>query len=103
VTSINGPFDPTGLPIASAQVDYEAELVVIVGKRCKHVTRIAQPTLYLGIAPATTSRCAIGRCKLRNVCSVRLDCDGLRHLRNWNRATGLYERRKIALMLRREM
>ena len=37
VTSINGPFDPIELPIASAQVDYEAELVVIVGKRCKHV------------------------------------------------------------------
>src|SRR5208337_4401590 len=38
VTSINGPFDPIELPIASAQVDYEAELVVIVGKRCKHVS-----------------------------------------------------------------
>ena len=39
VTSINGPFDPIELPIASAQVDYEAELVVIVGKRCKHVPK----------------------------------------------------------------
>jgi hypothetical protein len=29
VTSINGPFDPIELPIVSAQVDYEAELVVI--------------------------------------------------------------------------
>ncbi|MBV8136413.1 MAG: fumarylacetoacetate hydrolase family protein [Deltaproteobacteria bacterium] len=37
VTSINGPFDPIELPIASAQLDYEAELVVIIGKRCKHV------------------------------------------------------------------
>ena len=39
VTSINGPFDPIELPIASAQLDYEAELVVIIGKRCKHVPR----------------------------------------------------------------
>ena len=39
VTSINGPSDPIELPIASAQVDYEAELVVIIGKRCKHVPK----------------------------------------------------------------
>ena len=39
VTSINGPFDPIELPVASAQLDYEAELVVIIGKRCKHVPR----------------------------------------------------------------
>lgn len=39
VTSINGPFDPIELPIASEQVDYEAELVVIIGKRCKQVSK----------------------------------------------------------------
>jgi len=39
VTSINGPFDPIELPIASTQVDYEAELVVIIGRRCKHVPK----------------------------------------------------------------
>jgi 2-keto-4-pentenoate hydratase/2-oxohepta-3-ene-1,7-dioic acid hydratase in catechol pathway len=37
VTSINGPYDPIELPIASTYVDYEAELVVIIGQRCKHV------------------------------------------------------------------
>ena len=37
VTSINGPFDPIELPLASKMTDYEAELVVIIGKRCKHV------------------------------------------------------------------
>ncbi len=37
VTSINGPFDPIELPLVSKMTDYEAELVVIVGKRCKHV------------------------------------------------------------------
>jgi 2-keto-4-pentenoate hydratase/2-oxohepta-3-ene-1,7-dioic acid hydratase in catechol pathway len=39
VTSINAPFEPVELPMASEQVDYEAELVVIIGKRCKHVSR----------------------------------------------------------------
>jgi hypothetical protein len=35
---INGPYDPIELPF-SAQIDYEAELVVIVGQRCKHVSK----------------------------------------------------------------
>jgi 2-keto-4-pentenoate hydratase/2-oxohepta-3-ene-1,7-dioic acid hydratase in catechol pathway len=39
VTSINGPYDPIELPIASQQVDYEAELVVVIGKHCKHVAK----------------------------------------------------------------
>jgi 2-keto-4-pentenoate hydratase/2-oxohepta-3-ene-1,7-dioic acid hydratase in catechol pathway len=39
VTSINGPFAPIELPIASTHVDYEAELVVIIGQRCKHVPK----------------------------------------------------------------
>src|SRR5208282_5368654 len=48
VTSINGPFDPIELPIASAQVDYEAELVVIVGKRCKHVPKESAADVVFG-------------------------------------------------------
>ncbi|HKM99819.1 MAG TPA: fumarylacetoacetate hydrolase family protein [Candidatus Binataceae bacterium] len=39
VTSINGPFAPIDLPIASKMIDYEAELVVIIGQRCKHVAK----------------------------------------------------------------
>ena len=48
VTSINGPFDPVELPIASAQVDYEAELVVIIGKRCKHVSKESADDVVFG-------------------------------------------------------
>jgi 2-keto-4-pentenoate hydratase/2-oxohepta-3-ene-1,7-dioic acid hydratase in catechol pathway len=48
VTSINGPFDPIELPIASAQVDYEAELVVIIGKRCKHVPKESAADVVFG-------------------------------------------------------
>jgi len=48
VTSINAPFDPIELPMASEQVDYEAELVVIIGKRCKHVTAEKAPQVVFG-------------------------------------------------------
>ncbi|HVA78893.1 MAG TPA: fumarylacetoacetate hydrolase family protein [Candidatus Binataceae bacterium] len=39
VTSVNGPFDPIQVPLASKTIDYEAELVVIIGRRCKHVPK----------------------------------------------------------------
>ena len=35
--SVNGPFDPIELPHVSEQLDHEAELVFIVGKRCRNV------------------------------------------------------------------
>jgi 2-keto-4-pentenoate hydratase/2-oxohepta-3-ene-1,7-dioic acid hydratase in catechol pathway len=37
--AVNGPFDPIQLPKASSAVDYEAEFVAIVGRRCRHVSR----------------------------------------------------------------
>ena len=36
-TSANGPHDPIDLPRVSEQLDYEAELVVVIGRRAKHV------------------------------------------------------------------
>ncbi len=36
-TAVNAPFDPVQLPRASTRLDYEAELVVVIGQRCKHV------------------------------------------------------------------
>ncbi len=36
---INGPYDDIDLPAVSSMLDYEAELCVIIGKRCKHVPR----------------------------------------------------------------
>jgi 2-keto-4-pentenoate hydratase/2-oxohepta-3-ene-1,7-dioic acid hydratase in catechol pathway len=38
VTSVAGPFDPILRPVVSKALDYEAELVFVIGKRCKHVT-----------------------------------------------------------------
>ena len=48
VTAINGPFDPIELPIASTEVDYEAELVVIIGQRCKHVSKASAADAVFG-------------------------------------------------------
>jgi len=40
VTCINGPFAPVEVPRAApTMVDYEAELGVVIGKRCRHVSR----------------------------------------------------------------
>ncbi len=41
ITSVQNPGDPIVLPrkLASAQVDYECELAVVIGKTCKNVSR----------------------------------------------------------------
>src|SRR3546814_11823419 len=36
-TAVNGPYDPVQRPKVSEQLDYEVELVVVIGKRCRHV------------------------------------------------------------------
>lgn len=37
VSCITGPFDPIHKPRVSDQLDYEIELAVVIGKRCRHV------------------------------------------------------------------
>jgi len=39
VTSINGPYDPIQIPHGSNFVDYEVELVLVIGKRGRHISR----------------------------------------------------------------
>ena len=46
--AVNGPYDPIELPKASSQVDYEAELVFIVAKRCRHVSKEDAPNVVFG-------------------------------------------------------
>lgn len=36
-TSINAPFGAIELPRVSTQLDYEAELAFVIGKRCRHI------------------------------------------------------------------
>lgn len=38
-TSAHPPYDPFHLPRVSAALDYEAELAVVIGKRCRHVPK----------------------------------------------------------------
>lgn len=39
VTSVNGPYDPVLIARNAPFVDYEVELVAVIGKRAKHVSR----------------------------------------------------------------
>lgn len=48
VSCVNGPFDPVQLPFASTQLDYEAELGVVIGRRCRHVTVEDAPSVVAG-------------------------------------------------------
>lgn len=38
-TSVTGPFDPVQVPRVSQAVDYEAEMVAVIGRRGKHIAR----------------------------------------------------------------
>ena len=37
VSCVNGPYDPVHMPRVSDRLDYEAELGVVIGRRCRHV------------------------------------------------------------------
>lgn len=48
VNCITGPFDPVQVPKVSTQVDWEAELAVVIGQRCRHVSREQAPNVIAG-------------------------------------------------------
>ena len=48
VSCVNGPFDPVHLPRASEMLDYEAELGVVIGCRCRHVSVADAPSVVAG-------------------------------------------------------
>lgn len=47
-TTSNGPYDSINLPLASDQLDYEVELVAVIGKRCRHLDREAAQDAIFG-------------------------------------------------------
>jgi 2-keto-4-pentenoate hydratase/2-oxohepta-3-ene-1,7-dioic acid hydratase in catechol pathway len=47
-TSINDPYADIHLPRVSEQLDYEAELVVVIGRRCRHVKREDAASVVFG-------------------------------------------------------
>jgi 2-keto-4-pentenoate hydratase/2-oxohepta-3-ene-1,7-dioic acid hydratase in catechol pathway len=48
VTAVNGPFDPIRLPTVSVQLDYECEMVFVVGRRCRNVPRARAKEVIFG-------------------------------------------------------
>lgn len=47
-TAANGPYDPIMLPKVSTKVDYEAELVVVIGKGGRHIAKEDAPGAVFG-------------------------------------------------------
>jgi 2-keto-4-pentenoate hydratase/2-oxohepta-3-ene-1,7-dioic acid hydratase in catechol pathway len=47
-TAVAGPFDDVERPAVSTALDYEAELVFIIGKRCRHVPEAQAHTVIFG-------------------------------------------------------
>jgi 2-keto-4-pentenoate hydratase/2-oxohepta-3-ene-1,7-dioic acid hydratase in catechol pathway len=39
VTAVNGPYDPIHMPRVSAQLDYEGEVAVVIGRRVRHARK----------------------------------------------------------------
>ncbi|MDU4420559.1 fumarylacetoacetate hydrolase family protein [Raoultella planticola] len=48
VSCISGPFDPVVKPRISEQMDYEIELGVVIGRRCRHVCVGDAPAVIAG-------------------------------------------------------
>jgi ureidoglycolate lyase len=48
VNCINGPFAPVQLPKVSRSVDYEVELVAVIGKRGRHISKAEAPQYVFG-------------------------------------------------------
>jgi ureidoglycolate lyase len=48
INAVTGPFDPVEIPRVSRFVDYEAELVAIVGAGGRHISKAAAPAAVFG-------------------------------------------------------
>lgn len=47
-TCVVGPGDPVEVPLVSDTVDYEGELALVIGRRCRHVPASAAPEVVAG-------------------------------------------------------
>jgi 2-keto-4-pentenoate hydratase/2-oxohepta-3-ene-1,7-dioic acid hydratase in catechol pathway len=48
VTCVNGPYDDIHLPRVSETLDYEGELAIVIGRRCRHVSSAEAPDVIAG-------------------------------------------------------
>lgn len=46
--AINGPYDPIPMPPESRELDYEVELAIVIGKRCRRVSLADAPSVVAG-------------------------------------------------------
>lgn len=46
--AINGPFDPIPMPPESTELDYEVELAIVIGTRCRRVSVADAPAVVAG-------------------------------------------------------
>lgn len=46
--AINGPYDPIPLPPETTQLDYEVELAIVIGRRCRRVSVADAPAVVAG-------------------------------------------------------
>lgn len=49
-SALSGPFDPIVLPESSGQVDWEVELAVVIGRRCKRISRMNAMSYIAGFS-----------------------------------------------------
>ena len=47
-TSVNGPFDPIEVPRVSSMIDYEAEMVAVIGRGGRHISKADAPRAVFG-------------------------------------------------------
>jgi 2-keto-4-pentenoate hydratase/2-oxohepta-3-ene-1,7-dioic acid hydratase in catechol pathway len=47
-TCATGPYDPIEMPAVSTLLDYEGELGIVIGERCRHVTAENAPAVIAG-------------------------------------------------------
>jgi len=47
-TCVIGPYEAIEIPAVSGQVDYEGELAMVVGRRCRHLSVVEAPTAVVG-------------------------------------------------------
>jgi 2-keto-4-pentenoate hydratase/2-oxohepta-3-ene-1,7-dioic acid hydratase in catechol pathway len=47
-TATNGPYDPIPMPPESSELDYEAELAIVIGTRCRRVSVADAPSVVAG-------------------------------------------------------
>ena len=60
--SLIGPGEPIVRPAISDEIDYEAELAVVIGRRCRSVSEAQALDYVAGGMPLTTSLRATSRC-----------------------------------------